>query len=461
MFTVLLNNKTIDMKKIHLFSLITLFALSFLGCKKDSYVAKFDQLPQERIGAQIDLVKNALTGSPNGWIATLPTGLGGGYGFYMNFDKEGFVTMVADLTAASTATVEKSQYRVKQDMGAALSFDTYSYISILNNPEPGSLGGNGNIRDGFKSDIDFVYDHSSADSLVFKGKRYRQTFTLVKATAEQKAKYLNAEYGTAIDKFKKFFTDNPNAYFETDNGLKVAVEPNGSNSLNAGKRVTFTSILANDAIVSATAKFAYTISKMDILDSGLVFDKNYYVRIAWKDATTMAVYDKNNKEYILKNNPTPLLPLYKMWGSKYNGMLSNFKTIYPGTSAKGADLLNFYHNNLDNAYTGYRFNFGRITFVWNVINKRITLNGFHSQNGGTSGWTTASIYNYTVDNSGTYTFTLNSTFSGGYASKALIPLHNFMLNNQVKFDYFVSGGTVYGLMKSVTDPSIEMTFILQ
>lgn len=417
------------MKKIHLFSIVTLFALIFWGCKKDSYVAKFDQLPQERIGAQIDLVKNALTGSENGWIATLPTGSGGGYGFYMNFDTEGFVKMVADLTNASSLTEEKSQYRVKQDMGAALSFDTYSYISILNNPESGAFGGT--IRDGFKSDIDFIYDRSSDDSLIFIGKRYRQTFTLVKATAQQKAKYQNSEYGTTIDDFKSFFIDNPNAYFETDNGLKVAVEPNGTNSLNAGKRVTFTSILPDDAIVSVTAKFAYTISKMDILDSGLVFNDNYFVRIAWKDAETMAVYDINNKEYILKNNPTPLLPLYKMWGSKYNGMLSNFQTIYPGTTEKGADILNFFHNNMLNAYTGYTFNFGRINFVWNIVNKRITLNGFSSQNGGSSGWTTSSIYNYTVDDGGLYTFTLNSTFSGGYVSKALIPLHEFMLNNQI------------------------------
>lgn len=447
------------MKKINLISLATLLVISFWGCKKTSYVAKFDQLPQDRIKEQIDLVKSTLTGATNGWIATLPTGLGGGYGFYMSFDNEEFVTMVGDLNSTSSNTAEKSQYRVKQDMGALLSFDTYSYLSILNNPEPGAFGGN--IRDGFRSDIDFVYDHSSEDSIVFIGKRYRQTFSLVKATADQKAKYLNAEFKPVIDNFKQFFLDNPNAYFELGS-LKVAVEPNGGNSLNAGKRVTFTSILPNDSIVSEKAKFAYTINKMDILDSGLVFSNTYFVRIAWKDATTMAVYDNNNKEYILKNNPTPLLPLYKMWGSKYNGMLSNYKTIYPGTSDKGAEILNFFHDNMENSYNGYWFNFARINFVWNVINKRITLNGFSSQSGSsTSGWTTSSSYNYTVDASGVYTFTLKDSFSGGYVSKSLLPLHNFLLNNQVKFDYYLDGANVYGLMKSVTDPTIEMTFILQ
>jgi hypothetical protein len=447
------------MKNFKYIPLFILFTVSFYACKKDTYVAQFDKSPQERMNEQMTMVKNTLIGATNGWIATLPTGLGGGYGFYMSFDADEFVNMYADLTDNSATTAQKTQYRIRQDMGTALSFDTYNYISILNNPEPSAFGGT--IREGFRSDIDFIFDRASGDSLVFIGKRYRQKFTLVKATAAQKTKYTNGDYKTAIDLVKKFFTDNPNAYIELDNAQKVSVEPNGGNSLNAGKRLTLTAILANDAIVSASAKFAYTIDKMAILDSGLKFNGITFDRIAWKDANTLAMYDAGGKEYIIKNSPTPLLPLYKLWGSKYNGMLSNFKSIYPGTSTKGAEILDFFHQNMENGYTGFRFNFGRINFVWNTINKRLTLNGFSSQNGGSSGWTTSVIYNYTVDASGAYKFTLNSNFSGGYVSTAMIPLHQFLLNNTVRFDYFVDGANVYGLMKSVTDPTIEMTFVLQ
>lgn len=446
------------MKTLKYFSFILFLVISFLSCKKESYVAKFDQSPQERMNAQMTLVSDALTGAPNGWIATLPTGLGGGYGFYMAFDKEQKVTMYADLTDASASTAASSQYRIRQDMGALLSFDTYTYISILNNPEPSAFGGN--IREGFRSDIDFVFDRASGDSLVFIGKRYRQALILVKASAEQKAKYLNGDLKPAIDKLKQFFTNNPNAYFE--NGpLKVSVEPNGGNSLNAGKRITLTAITPDDAIITSSAKFAYTIDQMAILDSGLKFDGITFKRLAWKDANTLALYDSNGKEYILKNNPTPLLPLYKLWGSKYNGMLSDFKKINPGTSAKGAEILNFFHNNMQNGFTGFVFNYGRINFVWNTVNKRLNFNGFSSQNGGTSGWTTTSVYNYTVDASGVYTFTLNSSFSGGYVSKAMQPLHDFLLKNKVKFDYFVDGTTIYGQMSSVDDPTIVMTYVLQ
>jgi hypothetical protein len=446
------------MKTLKYFSFLTLLVISFYSCKKESYVPKFDKSPQERINEQMTMVKDALTSAQNGWIATLPTGLGGGYGFFMTFDKEENVSMYADLDNTSSATAIQSQYRIKQDMGAALSFDTYSYISILNNPEPSAFGGN--IREGFRSDIDFIFDRAAGDSLIFIGKRYRQPFILVKASADQKARYLNGDYKPTIDKLKQFFVSNPNAYFEMG-ALKVSVEPNSTNNLNAGKRITLTAIMPDDVIVSATAKFAYTIDQMAILDSGLKFNGVVFKKVAWKDATTLALYDNTGKEYILKNNPTPLLPLYKLWGSKYSGMLSDFKKINPGTSVKGAEILNFFHNNMQNGFTGYVFNYGRINFVWNVVNKRLSLNGFSSQNGGTSGWTTTSIYNYTVDADGVYTFTLNSTFSGGYVSKALQPMHNFLLQNKVRFNYFVDGGTLYGSMISVDDPSIEMTFVLQ
>ncbi len=444
------------MKKI-LYYLLPLAFVALWGCKKESYVAKFDELPQQRMADQIDLVETTLTGADNGWIGTLPTSSGGGYGFYMQFDKDGFVNMYADLTAKSAAENKKSEFRIRQDMGAALTFGTYTYISILNDPDEGAF--NGEKRFGFKSDIDFIYDHSTEDSIIFIGKRYRQPFSLVKATAQQKAKYMNGDYETVIEKFKQFFVDNPNLYYENGD-LKVAVEANTTNSMSAGKRITFTALLSNDSIVTETQKFAFTIDQMAILNGGLVFNKDTFVSVQWKDANTLSLYDKAGNEHVLQNNPAPLLPLYMLWGTKYSGMLSDYMKIYPGTSQEGADMLNFYHDNLC-GYLPYCFDFGRLNFEWDVVNHRLELDGFESQNGGESGWTTKITFDYTVDAEGVYTFTLRDDFSGGYVSEIMEPLKDFLLNNKVKFDYYVDNGNVYGEMASVDDPDIVMTFVLE
>jgi hypothetical protein len=448
------------MKKINFFILIVFLTTAFAGCQKKSYVNAFDESPEERMAAQIKLVEDALTTAENGWIGVLPTGIGGGYGFYMNFDNAKFVNMYADLMDSSASKVRQSQYRVKADMGADLVFDTYTYISLLNDPDNSAFGGN--TRDGFRSDIDFIYDRSSGDSIVFIGKRYRQTFSLVKATAAQKARYLNGEYLTAINAFKKFFVDNPNSYITLDDGSKAAVEPNTGNSLLAGKRITLTTIASNGTVASAGGKFAFTIDNMNILDSGVTLAGTKFVKVAWKNATTLAMYSSTGKEYILNNNPTPLLPLYKLWGTKYNALFGSFKTIYPGTSSAGADTLNYYYNNLNNgALLGFSFNWGSLKMTWDIVNKRLKLDGFCSQNGGTSGWITNITYNYTVDNNGMYAFTVQSPATGGYVAKIMTKLDNFIRSNRVTFDYYVDNGTVYGKMTSVDNPAIVMTFVLQ
>src|SRR5689334_6970289 len=130
------------MKKIISFLLIISLGAAFSGCTKKSFVNAFDESPEERMAAQIKLVEDALTTAENGWIGMLPTGIGGGYGFYMSFDKDKFVNMVADLVDTTASKIRKSQYRVKADMGAALVFDTYTYITLLNDPDNSAFGGN-------------------------------------------------------------------------------------------------------------------------------------------------------------------------------------------------------------------------------------------------------------------------------------------------------------------------------
>lgn len=443
--------------------LLCIALLSILiSCKKSSYVAKFDKLPQERAAEQIALVSSTLTSSENGWVATLPTGAGGGYGFYMNFDKEQNVVMVGDLTATSSSTSAKSYYRVKQDMGTELVFDSYNYISMLDDPNGSVMGGVSKV--GFSSDIEFTYDRINADSIVFIGKKYRQPFILKKATAAQKASYMAGDLKPAIDKFNTYFTNNKFAYIEMVSGattIKVGVSPNLSGTLATGKRIDFTGVLADGkTIATANSKFAYNLDGLSILNGGLVYQGITFVRIAWKDASTLAVYDSTGKEYIIKNNNGPLVNINLLWGTKFSGLLSPFKTIYPGTTQKGMDILNYFHNNLTNAFTGYTFNSGKINLTWNVVNQRLVVDGFSSQNGGTSGWTTTATYGYTVDANGYYKFTLQSAPSGGYVSTIMVKMYDFLANNKVIFDYYQDGAITYGKMSSADDPTIVMTFTL-
>lgn len=447
------------MKKI--FYLIAALSMA-IGCKEDSYVAKFDKLPQERAAEQISMVSSALLSSPNGWVATLPTQAGGGYGFYMNFENALEVSMYGDLTATSAATSAKSYYRVKQDMGTELVFDTYNYISILNDPNA-TLGGAAKI--GYSSDIEFTFDKISGDTLIFIGKKFRQPFKLTKATAAQKTAYTAGGLKTSMDKLTAFFTANKFPYIDVVVGsttLKANIIPNLTNNLASGKRIELTAVLADGVSISSVRnKFAFSAEGLSVLNDGIVFQGITFVRMAWKDATTLAFYDSTGKEYIVKDNGVPLVDINLLWGSKYVGVRSEYKQINPGTSASGATILNAFHNNLIASVLGFNFNYGRIDLNWNRVNKRLSFDGFSSQNGGTSGWITNITYNYTVNADGSYKFTQFSAASGGYVAAVMVPLDNFLKNNNVKFDYYTDNGNLYCKVSSVNDPTIVMTFLLK
>ncbi|MES2651722.1 MAG: DUF4302 domain-containing protein [Bacteroidota bacterium] len=450
------------MKKL-LFFMVALSIM--IGCKKASYVAKFDESPQKRAADQINLVSTKLTSSPNGWIATLPTGAGGGYSFYMNFDNNQNVIMYGDMTDKSASEEGKSYYRVKQDMGTDLVFDTYNYISMLNDPDQNVLGGASKL--GFNSDNDFIYDRSSSDSIVFIGKKFRQPFKLIKATAAQKASYEAAGLKIAIDKFKAFFVANQNPYIEMASGtktLQVGLSINATNNLGLGKRTTFLGVIADGVTTkSSSQKFAFTLEGASILNSGLTFEGTTFVKYAWKDANTLALYDLTGKEFIVKNSVAPLVPIDLLWGVKYSQMFSAYKTIYPGTSTSGASILNYFHNNVTSRpLTGFDFVAGDITFVWDRVNKRLTTNARVAQAANPAGgWVTATVYDYTMDANNVYTFKIRSAASGGYATNIIVQMQQFLLNNRVAFDFYVNGADLFGKMKSVNDPGIEMTFVLR
>jgi hypothetical protein len=320
------------MKK--LFILFTV-VVAMAGCKK-SDISLFEDNPEVRLNKSATEVKTMLTGATNGWIATLPTAAGGGYSLYMTFDAAENVKMMGDLNAASQITPTTSTYRVKTVLGPELIFDTYNYISLLVDPVPSVFGGA--AASGYKSDIEFTYTRSTADSLILTGKKYGQVLAMVKATAAQKASYEAGALKTAIDKFKAFFTNTKNPYIEYTSGtatLKVGMTLDFTNTLATGKRVTFTGPLADGSVATSIAKFGLTLNGADIGGDGLIFQGIIFKRFAWKDATTLALYDSNGKEYIIKSAAVPLIEFKTVfaYNGTYNGIIVTGRTQPAGITS--------------------------------------------------------------------------------------------------------------------------------
>ncbi|ULT22383.1 DUF4302 domain-containing protein [Sphingobacterium sp. E70] len=150
------------------------------------------------------------------------TGAKGGFGFYFNFKNDQTVDMLSDYSTSSGNELKSSTYRVSPLFTPTLIFDTYNYITIMQDPAPDAGGAAGS---GFKSDIEFLYERHNADTLFFTGKKYRQPFTLIRLSKEEQESYLNG----GLNKFNTDFTNLLNnnygfTYFDNAGGERSALK---------------------------------------------------------------------------------------------------------------------------------------------------------------------------------------------------------------------------------------------
>lgn len=431
-----------------------------MSCKKTSYVANFDKTPQERAADQISLVSTTLTGSANGWIATLPTFAGGGYSFYIRFDNQQNVLMYGDLTDASATVAGKSYYRIKQDAGTDLVFDTYNYISMLDDPDASVLGGASKI--GYSSDVDFIYQRSTTDSIVFTGKKYRQSLKMVKASAAQKASYEAGALKTSIDRFKAFFTATKYPYIDIvstgGSTIKAGVNVNLTNNLSAGKRVSFTGVLADGKTIgSGNEKFGLSLDGASILNSGLKYDGLSFVKIVWKDATTLAIYDSTGKEYIIKSSVNSVTPLHLLIGTSYGTVSLPNVTTYPGW---GTDYVSRRATAANAMLTGgYNLRLENMVYSFNDLNKKMTLKVNMPQNA--TQYVGTINYTYTKTDAGVYKFKyIDADGNGGICVSFMGALLAQRLDvDSFTVDYLVhpTTGSLLAVFTSVQNPTFSFS----
>jgi hypothetical protein len=312
------------MKKLTYF----LILLSLTGCVKHDVDLVFDQLPEQRMKERNAELQAKLLEGTSGWKGFLRTSASGnGYGFYMNFNQSGEVVMYSDWNETASTTAKNSTYRIMYVMNTQLSFDTYNYISILQDPQTSVNGGtSGN---GLQSDIEFNYIRSSADTIILTGKKYQNTLYLMKASATEAAQYSSGGYKTAIASFNTYFTSHNNNYITvTENGTDVKV-----GITITGKIATAQAKKADNTIVSDIRGFGYAIDGIYFTDAIQIAGVKI-IALRLKDANTLVAIDVNNKEYTVQQSATPLADFADMFGSAktYNSIYC-YGVAYPATAS--------------------------------------------------------------------------------------------------------------------------------
>ncbi|NGM60545.1 DUF4302 domain-containing protein [Sphingobacterium sp. SGG-5] len=302
------------------------FMLISMSCSKKETINVFEALPEERIGVKLEELQNKLLESPYGWKVSLPTSGSGGYGFYMDFHEDQTVDMFADLNIETAAVKGTSTYRIKWVMYPTLLFDTYNYITMLQDPTSDVYGGESGS--GLKSDVEFEYLRSTPDSIILRGKKYQNELILIKASQEDKTRFEEGKYGEIIESYQEFFVENKNNYILINKDgvdYKVGVTYNHS-----AKTFAYEALELDESISTGASKFAYTIQGIEIL-TDLTYGGVTLKRGLIKQDGKLYLYDADGNEYMVFQNANPLTPLKFLFN--YNGTYKSIKIEGPDLPA--------------------------------------------------------------------------------------------------------------------------------
>jgi hypothetical protein len=407
-------------KLLYIFTL----AMLLVSCqKKDARV--FDESPEERMGAKINELSTALVESEHGWKVNLTTTNSGGYGFYMDFDPAS-VTMVADLDDKTATEVHRSTFRIKWVMAATLVFDTYNYITMLQDPSPSAYGGL--PGSGLQSDVEFEFLRSNGDTLVLRGFKYKNIMTMVKAKAEQKTRYLSSAFKSNIDAVNDFFTVKSNNYIEI-NGINNKVEF----VLDKMTKIAKLQFINNEgSVIQVNGKYSFE-------DVGIVFGQGFSLQgntfVSGKiENGDFVLYTASGTKYTIKQNDKPILPLPILFA--YNG---TYRELYIGTTLPEGITSGF-----NAMHKGAVDKFKAMNPSRVLLDVRFTLTNSTTatvttrNNNGTTTFSAAATYKYVYEN-GKITLS-NPAYDANWTARAaqLIDIQNFFLSGPFIVDYAIS-----------------------
>jgi hypothetical protein len=367
------------MKRNLIYAVILL--LGFTACRKTEVDNLFNASPEARMKDTLEFIRKELVAAPYGWKSGMATGLKGGYGFYLQFDEEQYVTMLSDYSATTGGDVKKSTYRVSPTNFPSLLFDTYNYISIMQDPAPAA--GGGTAGQGYRSDIEFSYVGKNGDTLFFQGKKYLMPLTLIKATQAEQQAFL----GGGLNTYKTGFSTsyNNNYVFSYVAG---AQDQNLSVELDyAGKTVKFTYVNAAGEVGSIlTAPFYYTTSDISLVWPSYIPYNNKLIKGLKHEGNNVIVLFTDGTTTNLSNQGMPLYSFPPVFD--YN---KTFKRLVAGDPIPGVTANVHVFDRVKELFTASGRN---ITSMYFGFNNSTTATFYIAYTSGTSNFVASATYQY-------------------------------------------------------------------
>ena len=340
------------------YRLLAFLIILLSGCSGD-YENIFDESADERVRKALEANRAALLSAENGWKANLVTGLGLEFVFYFDFHEDGSVTMISDFDTVTAGVPMNGTYVMKALQRPTLSFDTYSYIHYLTDPDASVNGGI--LGEGLVSDFEFAFDNIEGDELDMEGIQRSTQMTMVKATTQEKATFLSGALKQSLINSYNFVEDN--YYSSVDLGGGVVLYT-GINLFT--KTFTAIYITQNSTFEIVSIPFTYTADGIQL--SGTFSLGNIsFNKLVWINAQQTYSVTIGGSTFFFAGSNTPIIPaginpaLINALGSVYSTITID-PSLINGMSQEFLDLFEDVDQNVE---TAYGVNLSQVTITFN------------------------------------------------------------------------------------------------
>lgn len=357
--------------------LLLLCAACFSSCEE---TVTMDDSVDVRVDAVIKGYMAELAWAENGWLAEVMTSEGI-YRFYMEFTNNNMVTMYTDnlYYPELNGKPKTSTYNIRSLQRPTISFDTYSYLAIINDPDDSISGGTEN--EGLKTDFEFEVEDYTNGVFNLTGRVNRVPATFRKATAEEAA---TVKAGGLMD-----VLNNTVNYRSGEFCYFLVGETHVGAILNS-RSVSLSYLEADGVTVVETSGQTRTELNNDVeLLKPLTVAGKQLTGFTWDASAKAFSAIVDGTPTLLDAQADPIIPLHKMLGPGKNYTeLASLLSMYPSTAAS------------ENQF-GYLYNQtnAALTSRFNLPLQQVTLNFIYTENGsprmtmeyvagGYSGWFT-------------------------------------------------------------------------
>jgi hypothetical protein len=311
-----------NMKTLKKYTLVLLAAAMFFSCEKD-YDRVFSETAEVRLQKAMDEYSAQLQGAPHGWKASLITGSGIEYFYYLNFAADGRVDMLSDFNAGTAGTVQSGTWELKALQTVTLTFPTYSYIHLPADPKGEVNGGPDGV--GQQSDVEFAFARATADSVLLEGLQRGSRMTLVQATAEEQDLVTKGRIKDILD------------YGLNGDGLQLTLSGDRTITfvLNPDAKLLTAQYISDDGLEVEVTPRAYSVSMQGILLNNPIHAYGQTIQELLWDANAKRYYAKIGETSVpVIQNPDlyffhPGIPIQDVLGADYFAVL-----VPPGSLQK-------------------------------------------------------------------------------------------------------------------------------